>query len=265
MGSDLTVIRKYATELTFQAGKILKKYFEKGGYSVRQKRGLDFTSQADEETDAFLRKHLANKFPQTHFLTEETAPKEYLSSKNTENLWVIDPLDGTMNFLRKNPYFAISIALVNKGIPQLAVIHLPMTGDIYWAQSDKPIAFVNETPLRVSETTDLREVVLAINWSMRLKERLAILKLLSNISTHVRQIKFTGSSVVDLAILAEGRIDAYLHLGGKPWDVAASSLIVEKAGGKITTPTGENWNVFGPDIFVSNGNLHQRLLTVLNK
>jgi len=262
---DLTEAREYLTELAPKAGEILKRYFNTGGYSTRQKAGVDFTTQADEEVDAFLREHIAEKFPRTQFLTEETAPDDYSSLRSANNLWVIDPLDGTINFSRKHPNFAISVALVNKGASQLGVVHVPLTGDTYWAQADKEHAFVNDTPMQVSATEDMREVVLACDWAWGLEKRLNVVRWLGNISTHVRQIKSMGSAVSDLTSLANGRIDGYIHSGLKPWDVAASALLIEKAGGKITTPTGDKWDVFNADILASNGVLHEQILKLVNQ
>jgi len=262
---DLTEARKYVSTLIIQAGKILKKYFTAGGYTTKQKAGVDFTTQADEEVDALLRSHIAEKYPQSHFLTEETAPDDYSLLRNIDNLWVIDPLDGTTNFSRKHPNFAISVALVNKGIPQLGVVYVPLSEDIYWAQADIEQAFVNGNLMRVSTTEDLREVVLACDWAWGLEKRLNVVKWLGNVSTHIRQIKSMGSAVSDLASLAKGNIDAYIHSGLKPWDAAASAILIEKAGGKITTPTGDKWDVFSADILATNSIFHQSFLKLVNK
>jgi myo-inositol-1(or 4)-monophosphatase len=257
--------REYLVRLTSQAGEILKRHFIDGEYSTRQKAGVDFTTQADEEVDAFLREHIAARFPDTQFLTEETAPDDYSALRDADNLWVIDPLDGTINFSRSHPNFAISVALVNKGIPQLGVVHVPITGDTFWAQSDCPSAYVNDTVLQVSATRDLREAVLGCDWAWGLEKRLNVVRWLEYISTNIRQIKSMGSAVSDLASLANGRIDAYIHSGLKPWDVAASALLIEKAGGTVMTPSGGKWNVFESDILATNGVLSTPLLKLINE
>ncbi|MBI2195764.1 MAG: inositol monophosphatase [Candidatus Levybacteria bacterium] len=261
---ELTEARKYLVDLVPQAGETLKRYFASRDFTQRNKDGVDFTTQADEEVDAFLIEQIKKQYPQTNFLTEETAPADYSSLEDTSDLWVIDPLDGTINFSRKHPHFAISIGLVDKGVPKLGVVHIPMTGDTYWAQADQEGAFLNGEPIRVSPTDNLGESVVACDWAWGLEKRLNVVRWLNNVSTHIRQIKSMGSAVADLASLASGRIDAYMHSGLKPWDVAASALLIEKAGGKITTPTGDPWNVFNSDILASNGILHERLLNLLN-
>jgi len=140
-----------------------------------------------------------------------------------------------------------------------------MTKDLYWAQADQKDVHLNGKPIAVSFTDDLGESVVACDWAWGLEKRLNVVRWLGNVSTHVRQVKSMGSAVADLATLASGRIDAYMHSGLKPWDVAASALLIEKAGGRITTPTGENWGVFQPDILATNGILHDRILDLINE
>lgn len=262
---NLGEAREYLTELVPQAGEILSRYFTDRNFSSRKKEGVNFTTQADEEVDAFLRENIMQRYPQTNFLTEETAPSDYSSLKNTENLWVIDPLDGTINFSRNHTHFAISVALVDKGKPQLGLVYIPMTEDLYWVQVDQKDAYLNGEPIAVSSTDDLGESVVACDWAWDLEKRLGVVKWLGNVSAHVRQIKSMGSAAADLATLACGKIDAYMHSGLKPWDVAASALLIEKAGGKITTLAGKPWNVFHPDIFASNRVLHDDLLILINR
>lgn len=263
--ADLEISRKFLVELLPQAGEILKQHFVNRDFTQRRKEGVDFTTQADEEVDEFLRTKIEKQFLGAHFLTEETAPDDYSSLRDVVNLWVIDPLDGTINFSRKHSNFGISVGLVDKGIPKLGVVQIPMTGDVYWAQADLENAFLNGVPIHVSETDDLGESVIGCDWAWGLEKRLNVVSWLGKTSTHVRQIKSMGSAVADLASLAAGRIDAYMHSGLKPWDVAASSLLIQKSGGKITTPSGDNWDVFQPDMLASNGILHERILDLINE
>lgn len=260
---DLNEAREYLLKLVPQAGDILRQYFITGEFTSRSKGGVDLLTQADTEVDKFLRENIRKQYPQTSLLTEETAPKDYSSMKNLDNLWVIDPLDGTVNFSRGNPNFAISIGLVARGISKLGVVYAPITNDLYWAQADQKEAFLNGKPIQVSSTDDLKETVLACDWGWVLEQRLSIVQWLGDIATKVRQIKCMGSAVADLASLASGRIDIYLHSGLKPWDTAAASLLIEKAGGKITTPTGAKWDVFQSEMLASNNILHNKILELI--
>ncbi len=262
---NLTETRKYLIGLATEAGGILKRYFISGEFTSRSKGGVDFLTQADEEVDQFLLSSIKEKFPENDILTEETAPKDYSPYKKIKNLWVIDPLDGTINFSRGNPHFAISIGLVDKGVSKLGVIYAPLENNLYWAQEDEENAFLNGKPIKISTTADLKEAVIACDWGWKLESRLSVVRWLKNIAAHIRQIKSMGSAVVDLASLASGRVDAYIHSDLKPWDVAASSLLIKKAGGEITTPNDEEWNVFNPEILASNKILHDSILDLINK
>lgn len=262
---NLSEAREYLIELSKSAGEILKKYFYSGEFTVESKGGVDFLTQADKEVDTFLLNNLKKKFQGSSFFTEETAPADYSSLENIDNLWVVDPLDGTVNFSRKNSNFAISIALVDHGLPKLAVVYLPIIGDIYWAQADIEFAYKNNEIIKVSKTSELKETVIGCDWAWNLQKRLVMLDWLKNIVTHIRQPKSMGSAVADLCAVANGQLDAYLQSGLKPWDMAAAALIVEKAGGKITTANNEPWNAFCPEIFASNTLIHDKIINLINQ
>lgn len=202
---ELTEARKYLVDLVPQAGEILRRYFTSRDFTQRSKGGVDFTTQADEEVDAFLVEQIKKQYPQTQFLTEETAPADYSSLKNVSDLWVIDPLDGTTNFSRHHSNFAISIGLVDKGVPRLGVVHVPMTGDTYWAQADTEGAFLNGEPLQVSPTDDLGASVIACDWAWGLEKRLNVVRWLGNINTHVRAINLWEALFLILQALLRGR------------------------------------------------------------
>lgn len=261
---DLTEVRKFTVELLPQAGAILRTYYSSGEFTSFSKGGVDFATQADVEVDEFLHTEIAKKFPHFQFLTEETAPEDYTSLSTASNLVIIDPLDGTTNFSRGNPNFAISFALVEKGSTRVGVVYVPMISQMYWAQEDKEGVYLDGKQIHVSSTTELKKAVLACDWSWNLAKRMNVHKWLGNMLPHVRAVKSMGSTVADLASLADGRIDAYIYSGLKPWDVAASALFIEKAGGEITTPIGTKWDVFQPDMVASNGILHDRILSLIH-
>ncbi len=261
---ELNNVRENITSIILEAGEILKKYYYSDNLAVYQKEGVDFTTEADREVDAFLIKKIKEIYPETDFLTEETFSGDYSSFMDKDNLWVIDPLDGTTNFSRKNDNFAISVALVNKGQPVLGVVYLPISNNLYFAQADKDGAFLNQKAIFVSLVNNLRESVIACDWSWDLEKRKQVVQWLNKINLHVRQVKSMGSAVSDLASLAEGKIDAYIHSGTKPWDVAAVALIIEKAGGEITDASGNKWNIFNSEIVASNKILHKEGVDLIN-
>lgn len=262
---ELNSIKENLISVILEAGEILKKYFYSNDLVSYQKEGVDFTTEADREVDSFLIGRLKALYPQIEFLTEETAPDDYNFLKDKENLWVIDPLDGTTNFSRKNSNFAISIALVNKGQPVLGVVYLPISDKLYSAQIDEDVAYLNQKPIKVSSINNLKEIVLFCDWAWDLEKRKDIVRWLNNISGEVRQVKSMGSAASDLAKLAEGKLDAYIHSGVKPWDVAAAFLIIEKAGGKITDTKGNKLNIFNSEIIATNKTIHEEIIRLINE
>jgi myo-inositol-1(or 4)-monophosphatase len=259
----MQVKKEDVIKIVLEAGEILKKYFYLDSLVAYQKEGVDFTTEADREVDAFLIEKLKAIYPESEFLTEETSTGDYSFFLDKDNLWVIDPLDGTINFSRKNSNFAISVALVNKGQPILGIVYLPILNKLYFA--DKEGAFLNQKAISVSSVTSFRESVIACDWAWDLEKRKDVVSWLNNIISQVRQIKSMGSAASDLASLAEGKIDVYIHSGIKPWDMAAAALIIKEAGGKITDAKGGTWNIFNSIIIASNKILHEGAIEMINK
>lgn len=126
-------------------------------------------------------------------------------------------------------------------------------------------AFLNGKPIKVSSVSDLGKATVGCDWGWSEEGRRNVYSWLGKIFIATRQIKSMGSAVLDLGRVAHGELDAYFHSGLKPWDVAASSLFIQKAGGKITTADGSPWNIFEKDIIASNGSIHDQLLNLIEK
>lgn len=248
-----------------KAGSELRQYFVEGTVQEEAKGGVDFATSADKEIDNFIQGELKKHFPESTFLTEETAPEDYSRFKKTENLWIIDPIDGTTNFSRKRPHFGISIALVDKGLPKLAVVYLPLQDELYTARLNTP-TFLNGREVRVSQinTLDRAWVESGISWNMEKRAEFAK-KWVPKLCRNLKAFTMSGSAVFDMAAVAKGEIDAFVFCGIKPWDQAATGLLIQKAGGKITTSEGKPWNAFQSDIVASNGVIHNQLLELIAK
>lgn len=260
---DLKASEKIVIGLAREAGEIAKKYFRQKTLESHSKGGSDFVTKADLEVDAFLRERLQKEFPDIPFLTEETAPKDYAEMKPKGYLWVIDPIDGTTNFSRGDNHYAISIALTKDAKPVLGVVYLPSEERMYHGTVDESEAYCNDEPLHVSTISDLKYASVACDWAWAPEERLKLLSWLPPIVTAVRQSRALGSAASDLAKLAIGEIDGYVITGIKPWDIAAASLLLEKAGGKISTIDGSEWNIFKTAFVASNGLVHDQLRSLI--
>ncbi len=265
---NLTERRETTIGIVRIAGVILRNHFERRDFTDKSKGGVDFVTEADEEVDRFLIEALKGAFPGTNFLTEETAKHKdaldnYSKFVSVNDLWVVDPLDGTTNFSRGSENFGISVALVDSGLPKLGVIYMPMSDELFWAQEDVKGAFLNEKRIYVSDTSDLKKTVINTDWPHDLSKRKITVDWQRKLSERVRSIQISGSAVSAMSRLAAGKNDAFLHPGIKPWDVAAASLLVQKAGGQVTRVDNSSWNIFNTDILASNGLMHDQILRLI--
>lgn len=259
-----TEAKIFLTDIIKEAGEMLKRYHA-NGFATKSKGGFDIVTEADEAVDAFLQQKIREKYPDTQLLTEETAPKDYWTLQDVENLWVIDPLDGTLNFARGHRHFAISIAFVQRGHTEFGMVYIPFADQLYWAARDQDKALLNDQPISVSLTTELAQSLVAGAWPWEVDRRDLLSGWIQRLAKHTKQTVIFGCAVGDLASIADGRLDAYFSSGLKPWDMAATSLLIEKAGGRITHPDGSEWHVFQPGILASNGLIHEQLVAKMNQ
>lgn len=263
---SLTEARKFIVSLMPPAGGILRKHFRSPYLTQTFKDDRENVTVADLEVDRFLIEEISRRFPQSKFLTEETTSRDPVEIKklfeairNEDNVWTNDSCDGSWNFARGHINFAISVALVSYGRTRLAVVYVPMADEIYFAQEDMEGAYLNGQRIYVSKTDRIDRAVFECDFPSNLEKRRSTWEMQGKV-LDVMQIKTMSSAVGDMASLACGRIDAYLNDGLKPWDLAAAPFLIQKAGGKVTNKNGGGFDIFKPDIFASNGVLHEEFL-----
>ncbi len=246
--------------------RLLRDFAEVEQLQVSIKGPSDFVSQADLRAEATLREELARARPGYAFLMEESGAS---GGENWTWRWVVDPLDGTTNFLHGIPHWAISMALQRRhldGSVELAagMIYSPANDEMFWAERGGG-AFLNERRLRVSARRELSDALFATGIpfaAVAARRRLAFARTLGALMPATAGVRRFGSAALDLAWVAAGRYDGYWELGLKPWDCAAGVLIVREAGGTATDPAGAEFVVSdGPDNDVVAGNayLHGKL------
>ena len=262
---NLEDAHRFASHLALEGGKILRDSFAETVSISVDKGSIDFSTDTDMKVDTFLQERINDKYPNTLILSEETAPECYSEYQDADYVWINDPLDGTSNFFHGFPRFGISIGLVKLGEPLLGVIYLPMTDELFSAQADRDGAILNGKPIHSSFIDNLKRSSFLCDWCPNEAKRQQMIGYLKGVLGEVWQIKSQGSAVADLCCVAAGQSEAYLNAGLKPWDVAAASLIVKKAGGRITTPEGDKYSIFNPDIFASNTILHDPILNLINQ
>jgi len=211
---------------------------------IAAKQASDFVTRIDRESEQVIIKTIKCEFPQHRFLAEES-PKEMQSG---EYLWIIDPLDGTTNFIHSFPFFSVSIALQHKGDIILGVVFDPVRNELFTAEKDKG-CFLNGKPVQVSVARDMANSLVSTGFPFRKRELIdAYLLLFKNIFSRVSDIRRAGSAALDLAYVACGRSEGFFEIGLSPWDIAAGSLLIQEAGGIISDFNG------GKD-YLSSGNI----------
>lgn len=226
------------------AGNVITRAFERvDSYEVTQKSRNDFVSEVDLLAEQEIIKVIRKAYPSHAILAEESGLK-----RGDEYQWIIDPLDGTTNFLHGFPQFAVSIALAHKGKLEHAVIYDPMRQELYTA-SNGGGARMNERRLRVTTLKGLDGALLGTGFPFRHVEHLdAYLKMFRELTLLTAGVRRPGSAALDLAYVAAGRLDGFWEIGLSPWDMAAGALLIQEAGGLVG-------DFSGGDEFLNSGNI----------
>jgi myo-inositol-1(or 4)-monophosphatase len=223
---------------------------------VAKKAPADFVSAADLKAEQTIFEMLTKARPGYSFLGEERGMIEGTDKTHT---WIVDPLDGTTNFLHAIPHFAINIALQREGAVVAAVTFNPVTNDLFWAEKGKG-AFVNDKRLRVAARTKMEESVLATGIPfLGHGQHATFLKELHQVSQRVAGVRRFGSAALDLAWVAAGRYDGYWERDLNAWDIAAGILLVTEAGGKVTDADGHGDPLVSGSVCAANLEIHPLL------
>ncbi len=256
---SLAKLEAAALEAARASSRILMKNFRKK-LQIREKDGAGLVTQVDLAAEAAALKILKRRFPEFGLLTEETNPEEI---GRHEGRWILDPLDGTTNYIHGFPMFCVSIAAEWQGKVVVGVIdHSPLK-ETYLAVRGKG-ARVNGERLRVSKTARLSDSLLTTGFTYRKDEWLKReMEAFENLSGITRAIRRPGSAALDLAYVARGVFDGFWERRLSPWDVAAGGLIVQEAGGSVTDFSGHDFKVDAREIVASNSRLHADLLKTI--
>lgn len=251
-----------ALEAAHLAGRYLQESFGTL-HTISTKEGKqNLVTECDLKSEKIILSFIRKKFPTHGFLAEEQG-KENLSA---EILWVIDPLDGTVNFSKDVPHFAISIAACQGTDILLGVILNPLTQELFVAEKGKG-AFCNNKPLKVSQVNSLDHALLASGFPYNVDENpMQCIEVFNYFLRQGSPIRRFGAASLDLAYVAAGRFDAYFETGLSPWDVAAGILLIKEAGGSISTWNGKEHPLLErSDILASNTLLHPIMIDSLRK
>ncbi|KON79588.1 inositol monophosphatase [Azoarcus sp. PA01] len=205
--------------------------------TVQTKSPNDFVTEVDQAAEAAIIEVLRDAYPEHGILAEESG--ESAESANSEYQWIIDPLDGTTNFIHGFPQYAISIALAKNGVLEQAVVFDPTRNELFTATKGRG-AFLNDRRIRVSKRTRLNEALIGTGFPYREFDNIdAYLGMFKDLTQKTAGIRRPGAAALDLAYVACGRLDGFWEMGLQPWDMAAGALMIQEAGGLISDLAGE--------------------------
>ena len=249
----IDAVRKAARGLTRDFGEVAELQVSKTGAG-------DYVSAADIKAEQVLFEELMRVRPGYGFIGEE---RGLIEGSDKTHTWIVDPLDGTTNFLHAIPHFAVTAALERDGVIVAGVTYNPISNEMFWAEKGKG-AYLNDKRLRVAARRHLDETVLATGIPFIGKPGHAVfLKELHQVSQKVSGVRRFGSAALDLAYVAAGRFDGYWERGLQNWDMAAGTLLVTEAGGKVTDADGDIAPLHSGTVLASSLELHPLILETL--
>ncbi len=248
---------KTAIEAAQRAGRIIAELYP-SGRSITVKGFRDLVTDADIAAQEVILELIQARFSDHTIVSEEARGRE-ISSGYT---WVVDPLDGTTNYTHHHPVFAVSIGVLKGGEPRIGVIYDPLRDHTFVAEQGCG-ARLNDKPIHVSRAASLENALVGQDWGHSNEVRERILLFLHRIIPKCGTLRVLGSATLALAYVAAGWLDAYFHLGLKPWDTAAGMLMIKEAGGRCSTLEGEPYRVDLPGCLATNNLIHDELLAVM--
>lgn len=218
------------------AGHVILRYMNRlDSLNVVEKQRMDFASEVDRMAEAEVIRELRRAYPRHAILAEESG-----ETGKGPLQWVIDPLDGTHNYLRGIPHFCVSIAMLDHGEPMYAVVYDPLRDELFTASKGDG-AYLNDRRIRVAKRETLAGAMIGTGFPFRQRQHLDTqLAMTRALLAEAEDIRRSGSAALDLAYVAAGRYDAYFEFGLKPWDIAAGCLLVQEAGGIYTDCAGRD-------------------------
>ena len=253
---------RFLEKLAKGSGKILLEYLNKAN-KISIKKDLSYVGEADIASENFIISKIEKHFPESKIIAEE---KGILNSKKSFNglTWIIDPLDGTTNYIHGLPYFCVSIGLLENNKLIAGIVYDPVKNELFSAELNKG-AYLNKKKINVSKMKSFKDSLLITgfyyNRGNKLKKQINQFKKVQEITQSVRRL---GTAALDICYVACGRAEGFWENGIKPWDVAGGTIILKESGGKFTDFNGKNGDIFGDEFVFTNGLIHKDLLKVIS-
>ncbi len=252
--------REVAIRASQKAGQILRKGLTRP-IEVYYKGDLNLVTPIDRQSEEAIVSFIMRHFPDHQIMAEEGHEKK----SDSPYRWIIDPLDGTTNYTHRFPFFCVSIALEVAGEVQLGVVYDPIRKERYVAEKGKG-ATLNDVPIAVSSVSVLNKSLLVTGFSYDIHTSPDNnFEYFINFSLGAQAVRRTGSAALDLCYVASGRMDGFWESKLKPWDTAAGSLILQEAGGRVTSFSGKPFSIYDAKILATNGKIHKEMIRILNR
>ena len=251
-----TQLLESATEIAKAAGDILRRYWGKISKIQQKKFYWDLVTEADTESEKLILEAIQKQFPTHKTLSEEFGLAD---TGEADYLWVIDPLDGTTNYTHQYPMVAVSIGILKNHIPIVGVVYNPILNELFQAAKGHG-ASLNGAKISVSEVDQLNQSLLATGFAYdRAETRENNYAEFCHMTNHSQGVRRGGSASLDLAYVAAGRLNGYWERGLKAWDIAAGVVLVEEAGGRISSYENGPLDLVSGRILATNGKIHKPL------
>ena len=259
---DLQIICRQTCDAAEAAGVFIQKEREQFSFDqVEIKSFNQLVSYVDKTSEEMLVSALSKILPEAGFITEEKT----ISTDEKEWMWVIDPLDGTTNFIHDLPVYSVSIGLLQNGKPKLGVVYEPNRKEMFYAWKDGG-AYLNGKPIRVKQNNEIAKSLMATGFPYYdFKIMPQYLETLSELMKTSQGMRRMGSAAVDLAYTACGRFDGFFEYGLSPWDVAAGIIIIEEAGGIVKDFKGGDDMIFGRSILACSNAIYPEFSDVIKR
>jgi myo-inositol-1(or 4)-monophosphatase len=230
---------------------------------ISQKQVNDFVTEVDHASEKVIIETLLTAYPDHGIVAEESGSEH--GARDAENVWIIDPLDGTTNFIHGFPVYCVSIALAVRGKIEQAVIYDPSRNDLFTATKGRG-AYLNERRIRVSKRTRLQECLISTGFPFRKGDNFnAYLQMMGDVMQRTAGLRRPGAAALDLAYVAAGYSDGFFETGLQPWDMAAGSLLVTEAGGLVGNFTGEADFLDQKECLAGTPRIYGQLVSILGK
>ena len=254
-------LKEVLIEAAREAGKIIHSYFE-GTFIIENKEGINnLVTEVDKLSETCIIDIIRKNFPSHAIISEEIGELK----KDSPYQWIIDPIDGTVNFAHSIPICCVSIAIKHNDDLLLGVVYNPIMNEFFFAEKDKG-AFLNDRPIKVSKKSDFKKACLVTGFPYRWAYDAAHpIKVFERFVLEGLPVRRLGSAAIDLCWVACGRFDGFWEYNLNSWDLAAGYLIVQEAGGRITNFDGAPYSVFDKETLATNGLIHDEMLQLIKK